>query len=293
MGFIGNPAPLSPLGTAKAAQIIGCDEVALRAVLQVETGSKGFDKQGRPKALFEPHIFYRLLKSLNDTTALARAERIGLAYPKWGSRPYPADSYPRIDAACAVNEEIALQATSWGLPQILGLNYAAAGYSSAKAMIEAFKTGEDEQLAAMARFIKAKGLDRALQRKDWAAFSKGYNGPAYKTHSYHVKLAKAYAAAPRGHVLGLADLPEADLELTPEVRNAAIVASLKRSRDRLIAGAGAAWLMAVVFAILTACGGTPFVPFMGGLVMVVAATLCALAALRKEVRAHLFVEAAT
>ena len=54
----------------------------------------------------------------------------GLAYPKWGERPYPSDSYPRIMAAGAIDLQAALKATSWGMGQILGENYAAAGFRS-------------------------------------------------------------------------------------------------------------------------------------------------------------------
>ncbi len=172
-----------------AAREVGCEVAAFRAVVQVETGGRGFDGKGRVKALFEPHIFYRVLSGEKRRSAVAS----GLAYAKWGTRPYPADSYPRILAACRIDEERALQAASWGLSQILGLNHRAAGFSSASEMVEAFCVDEGVHLASMARFIVAKKLDGALKRKDWAAFAYGYNGPRYAVNAYDKALAQAYA----------------------------------------------------------------------------------------------------
>ena len=178
-------------GFARACALIGCKPAALDAVIAVETGGTGFDASHRPRALFEPHVFYALLSG--DRAKRATAIAAGLAYPHWGSAPYPSDSYPRIHAAVAIDEEAALQATSWGLPQLLGRNFAAAGYSSAASLVEAFLTGEDEQLAAVARFIRAQGLSSALVREDWAAFARGYNGAGYAKNDYDGRLRAAFA----------------------------------------------------------------------------------------------------
>jgi hypothetical protein len=191
MDFVNlNATAAAPDDFAHAAATIGCEVAAFRAVIAVETGGRGFDDKGRPKALFEPHVFDRILPS--DKRARARAA--GLSYRSWGARPYPKDSYPRIIAACGISEELALQATSWGLPQILGKNHKDAGYDSALKMVAAFMAGESEQIAAMARWIVAqRGLALALAVKDWAAFARGYNGPRYAVNSYDKKLAKAHA----------------------------------------------------------------------------------------------------
>jgi hypothetical protein len=190
MDFVGRKAPAAkPDDFARTAATIGCEVAAFRAVIAVETGGRGFDATGRLKALFEPHIFYRLLGEDNRRAAV----RAGLAYRSWGTRPYPKDSYPRIMAALCIDEERALQATSWGMPQILGVNHKAAGYDSACAMVDAFLAGEAEHLAAMARFIVSNKLDAALKRRDWAAFARGYNGARFAVNSYDKKLAQAYA----------------------------------------------------------------------------------------------------
>ena len=52
---------------------------------------------------------------------------------------------------------------------------------------------EGDQLAAFVMFVEGRGLKRALQRRDWAAFAKGYNGTAYRENRYDERLAAAYA----------------------------------------------------------------------------------------------------
>ncbi|MFO1151020.1 MAG: N-acetylmuramidase domain-containing protein [Alsobacter sp.] len=193
-------------GIAKAAAKIGCEEAALRAVVEVEARGSGFDAQGRPKALFEPHRFYALLSGAKR----ARAVKQGLAYVKWGTKPYSRNSYDRIIAACAIDGEAALKATSWGLGQIMGENYRAAGFTSVQAMVTAFQASEDAQLMGMAAFIKSKGLDSALKALDWRTFAKGYNGAGYAKNAYHSKLARAYQTSAPVQVRGLLDMAQGD-----------------------------------------------------------------------------------
>ena len=51
---------------------------------------------------------------------------------------------------------------------------------------------ENEQLQGMAGEIERNGLIRPLRAHDWAAFARGYNGPAYQMNSYDSRLAAAY-----------------------------------------------------------------------------------------------------
>lgn len=188
--------------------MIGVGEDELHAFLEAETAGTGFDRQGRPKMLFEPHIFYRHLAG----SERERAVREGLAYAKWKPGSYPADSFPRITAAMAINETAALKAASWGLAQVLGENHEAAGYGTVQEMVRAFMEDEEAHLLAAVNFIKANNLDDDLREHRWAAFARGYNGPGYRANRYDEKLAKAYAKwskikdTPAG--------PVADLEIT-------------------------------------------------------------------------------
>jgi hypothetical protein len=168
---------------------IGVGEDEIHAVLDVEAAGSGFDKEGRVKALYEPHIAYRL----SSGVVRDRLVKAGLAYPKWGQQKYPKDSYPRILEAHSIAGELALEATSWGLGQVMGFNYKAAGYPSARAMVEAFADDEENHLDAMVNFIITNGLDDEIRRHDWRGFARGYNGSGYEANGYHTKLAAAFA----------------------------------------------------------------------------------------------------
>ena len=186
--FTGAARPRSAGALRAAADQLGCDIAAIEALIDVEAAGFGFDHAGRPKMLFEPHIFWQNLSGAERDAAA----REGLAYPAW-KPDYPPDSYPRLCKAIEINEDAALNSCSWGLPQILGENHAPAGYTAPQDMVAAFCDGEDEQIAAMARFICARHLNVYLQTKDWAAFARGYNGPSYARNAYDKKLAAAYA----------------------------------------------------------------------------------------------------
>jgi hypothetical protein len=186
--FKGAAKRLDDLDLPKLGAIIGVGEDEIHAFLDVETLGHGFDSAGRPIILFEPHVFYRNLAS----AARAKAVAQGLAYPKWGEQPYPKDSYPRLKSACAIDETAALKSASWGLGQVLGENFEAAGFLTVQAMVEAMMADEENQLLAAVNFIKANHIDDNLRAHDWAGFAKGYNGAGYKKNAYDTKLADAF-----------------------------------------------------------------------------------------------------
>lgn len=172
----------------RIGKLIGVGEDEVHAIMEVESSGGGYDSQGRVKALYEPHLAYRYSSgSVRD-----KLVRANLAYPKWGERPYPKDSYPRILMAAEIDETVAIKATSWGLGQILGANFKAAGYSTPQAMVSAFAESESYQLQGMINFIKANGLADEVKRHDWAGLAKGYNGPGYAKNHYDTKLAAAF-----------------------------------------------------------------------------------------------------
>ncbi len=45
----------------------------------------------------------------------------------------------------------------------------------------------------MLAYINRAGLAHALATRDWHAFARGYNGPAYAANGYHLRLARAFA----------------------------------------------------------------------------------------------------
>lgn len=190
MEFKGRAKRLDDIDLPLIGRLIGVGEDEIHAVLDVEAAGSGFDKQGRPKMLFEPHIFW---KQLGPGAKRDKAAAQGLAYPRWKPGAYPKDSYPRLLKAMQIDEEAALRSASWGLGQIMGFNCKAAGYPTAKAMVEAFVDDEADHLAGMIRFIKAMGLDDELRRHDWKGFARGYNGAGFAKNGYDRKLAAAFA----------------------------------------------------------------------------------------------------
>ncbi|WP_045389835.1 N-acetylmuramidase family protein [Falsirhodobacter sp. alg1] len=187
--FQGRAQRLDDYDLPEIGALIGVGEDELHAVIDVETAGGGYDTLGRPRMLFEPHVFWRELPE----SKRRGAERAGLAYAVWGTKPYPKDSYPRLQMAMLLDPGAALRAASWGLCQIMGFNHKAAGYPTVQAMVAAFMDSEAAQLEAMVRFIQSEGLDDELRRHDWSAFARGYNGAGYATHGYHTRLAAAYA----------------------------------------------------------------------------------------------------
>lgn len=182
---------------------IGVGEDEVHAILDVESSGSGFDPKGRPKMLFEPHVFFR---SLPAGPLRERAVSEGLAYREWRRGNYPNDSYPRLIAAMKIDETAALKAASWGLGQVLGENHKQAGYATPQAMVAAFAADEDKHLEAMVSFIKANGIDKDLRQirakaargepitpADWAPVASRYNGSHYAEHNYHGRLAASYA----------------------------------------------------------------------------------------------------
>jgi hypothetical protein len=187
--FKGKAKRLDDIDLPRIGRLIGVGEDEVHAVIDVETAGGGFDGFGRPKMLFEPHVFYRELGPTQRAVAVAQ----GLAYPKWGEQPYPKDSYPRLARAMKLSRAAALRSASWGLGQIMGFNHKSAGYASADAMVLDFLDDEEKHLEAMIRFIISEDLDDDLRRHDWSGFARGYNGAGYAKHGYHTRLAAAYA----------------------------------------------------------------------------------------------------
>lgn len=188
--YIGTAIPLADSDYGRLAQANGIEEAALRAVTQVEAAGKGFYSSGALVCLYEPHVAYR------NTSGSLRQKLInaGLAYPKWGEKPYPKSSFPRIDQCTEIaGAEIAAIATSWGLPQILGENHIAAGFPTALEMVKNFAVSEINQIAGMIQFIKANPrMLAALEKHDWKAFARLYNGPSFAKNDYDGKLSRAY-----------------------------------------------------------------------------------------------------
>jgi len=183
--FIGKSEALSADGLAAASERLAIGTAEIWTVLTVETKGCGFMADRRPPILFERHIFSRLTGWRFDGTDVSDPQAGG--YGATG-----AHQYDRLAAAIALDRSAAMESASWGMPQILGQNYAAAGFDGVESMVAAMCDSEDNQLAAFVAFLRANRLDLHLQSHDWGRLARGYNGPGYAVNRYDTKLAAAY-----------------------------------------------------------------------------------------------------
>lgn len=185
--FTNTRAPaVTPADIAALASRLGCSTKQIAAVARVESSGGGFDNKGRPKILFERHLFHRQTNGRWSTTA----------YSATAGGGYAQDSWEKLALACAKDPDAAFGSCSWGKFQVLGLHWSRLGYESPYALAVSTVATEAAHYELLARYIEKFGLADemgALSRDpdDCRAFAKGYNGPAYERFAYHTKLAAA------------------------------------------------------------------------------------------------------
>lgn len=178
------------------AEALDLEPAVLQAVVAVETGGEAFLPDGRPKILFEGHIFWKRLSDAgrNPQEIVAKEPKYTpILYPRWTTKPYKggAKEYNRLALASEISLEIAQESASWGLFQIMGFNYSLCQKDSIGAFVAAQQDIEGQAECA-AHFLENQKLIDKLRTHDWAGFAKVYNGKLYKLHAYDEKLEQAY-----------------------------------------------------------------------------------------------------
>lgn len=168
------------------AQRLGCSLKQLRAVSLVESGGAGFDDKGRPKILFERHLFWRFTNGKHGLTSFSNPRGGGYAEPSWD----------KLGRAAALSPFKAFESVSWGKFQVLGMWWDELGYPSPVEMAYSTVISEDAHYEMLIRYIemnKMQGAVRALSTNpaDCREFARKYNGPAYTKFKYDEKLARA------------------------------------------------------------------------------------------------------
>lgn len=185
--FTNNCAPaISDAEIETLAIRLGCSPKQIRAVAKVESGGSAFDDVGRPKILFERHLFHRLTNGAHSPASFSQAKGGG----------YNENSWDKLTLAASVDPEAAFAAVSWGRFQVLGTHWRALGYPSALELAYSTVISEAAHYELLARYIEKNGIKWTLKAlstdpEDNRAFAKSYNGPAYEKFSYHTKLAAA------------------------------------------------------------------------------------------------------
>lgn len=195
------PAPkaskaLTEEAIREAANNLGVDVACVKAVAEVESLGNGFNSTGMVKILFERHKFYKFIA---QKYGVPKANQLAAMHPDicspkaGGYTSSTATEHKRLDKAIAIDRECAMKSASWGRFQVMGFNYAAAGFANVEDFCVAMWKSEDEHLRAFVNFIKADAnMHRHLKNRNWAAFANAYNGPAYAQNKYDTKLAAAY-----------------------------------------------------------------------------------------------------
>jgi len=197
-----------------AAKDLKCEAGLIYAIARQESAHSSFIKIGErtvPAILYERHIFARYSnskfsekypdvsgpayhrtrrikkniegKSGKKTTIFevvdVKTEKAPVGNDIYG--PSGIAQYKRLSKAYQLDKEAALYACSWGKFQIMGFNYAAAGYKDVFCFVKGISSGDPAHIKAFLRFAKSnKVLLKGLQEKDFEMIAQGHNGDSWK-----------------------------------------------------------------------------------------------------------------
>jgi hypothetical protein len=182
------------------AQKHNLELAAVKAVNEVESRGKGFFVDGRPKILFEGHVFWGELKKAGiDPASISNASNADVLYEKSTRAHYVGGprEYDRMEKAAGILADpkvkaAALASASWGSYQIMGYHAAKLGYGSVQEFVDQMYVHDRNHLETFGRYITTFGCISALRAKNWAGFAKCYNGAGYAANKYDTKMASAY-----------------------------------------------------------------------------------------------------
>lgn len=179
---------------AQSAAALDVEVAAIKAIAEVESRGEGFLSDGKPKILFEPHIFWKELRAKVVKPEQFIKGNEDILYPKWKAGAYGPVSkqHDRLSRAVNINREAALRSASWGRFQVMGFNWKSCGCASLDEFVAAMSANEDEHLKLFTAYIRTRFLDDELRGRDWVAFALAYNGPLYRKNNYDTKLKAAY-----------------------------------------------------------------------------------------------------
>jgi len=170
------------------AASIGVDYASLMAFISVESGGQGF-VNNKIIIQFEPAWFKKMVPfAPSGAWSINKVEN-------------QAKEYVAFSNAFGIDANKAMQATSWGLGQIMGFHYGRLGYKSVDNMVDDFKKSEYQQVAGIAKYIATSPtLSKALKARDWHTVAVNYNGAGYKDlaakygrEPYNISMEKAYS----------------------------------------------------------------------------------------------------
>lgn len=190
---------LKELDIISLAKHLNVEAAVIKAVNAVESSGRGFFIDGRPKILFEGHIFWRELKKRGYSPETMQKGFENVLYPSWTRKYYYGDKreWDRMEKAISISSkadvaEAAYASASYGLFQIMGFHFKSLGYDDILQFVADMKENEGKQLHLFGKFIEVNNLLKYLKQHQWADFAKRYNGAGYLANKYDTKLAAAY-----------------------------------------------------------------------------------------------------
>ncbi|GAM05822.1 MULTISPECIES: N-acetylmuramidase domain-containing protein [Novosphingobium] len=186
--FTNTQAPaITDAEEAELAERLHVSVKQLRAVAQVESSGGGFDRQGRPKILYERHKFHKYTGGRWSVTAFSN--------PRYGG--YSESSWDKLAGAIVTGDvDAAFMACSWGKFQVLGQWWDEFGFASPFAFAFSTVASELKHYELLAHYVEYNELNDEMAAlstdpDDCRAFARAYNGGAYARLGYHTKLAAA------------------------------------------------------------------------------------------------------
>lgn len=142
----------------------------LLGFVEVEAGGKGFDDiTGKLIIQFEPSWMKKLAPYA--PSGLWSVNKVDIQSKEWIA----------FNDAFKKDADKAMQATSIGLPQIMGFHYKRLGFKNVGEMWDFAKESLENQIDLLIKFIKTdKNLFNALVSENWHKVASIYNGSEYK-----------------------------------------------------------------------------------------------------------------
>lgn len=163
---------------------------AVKMFLEVESNGKGFADNGKLIIQFEPSWMLKLLGIGKGKAGAWANNGVGNQTVEWVA----------FNLAYKISPDKAMQSTSIGLMQVLGLHYKRLGFATVGAMWDFAKKSEVNQLELGLMFVKTDlRLLTAVLELNFDRIAYYYNGSGYKelaaklgTTPYDAKLKASY-----------------------------------------------------------------------------------------------------
>jgi len=191
---------------------IGIDVAAALAVLAVESGGKGFGKEGKVIIRFENHLFYRFWGKFNEKV-YNKHFKYRTGGQSWKDHAFRKDKsfggweafhgnqmkeWEVLNFARTLDNEKALMCASYGAPQVLGTNFKMIGYKNPQDLLDHFEKDIRYHIIALFDILSPSMIDY-IRKKEFVSFARRYNGRG-KEHRYGKLILNHYNACKKAGI---------------------------------------------------------------------------------------------